>query len=189
MSSKATKPKKVNPFRLFLNRRYAMFMEAKGTEGSYVAEWKEFEREAIATDPEVRKEYETFAKFGYEIGWDQTWRTFDGYKGEADDGEIDGDEAPRQLTIFSIGGWPVKPVQRFHDEVPGGYRSVFARHATVAALLGQAQVTAEQGRLTVAAAERQLKQANEALRRSGGVASALAFNVRDDDAEPGYGEE
>lgn len=185
MSKKQPKPKKVNPYRQFLRQRYFKFMDSKGTEGSYLVEFKDHERHAIATDPEVREQYEAFTQFGRDFAWEQTWHAVDKLGNENVASET-AEEIGEQLNFFSIGGYPVKIVLRYHDEtVPGGYRSTLSPHATIMAQFGQAQVTQEQANYTAAAAERQLKQANLALQRAGGRAAELLFNVRDLGDGPG----
>lgn len=190
---------RVNPVKVFLRRSAIAYLDAKGVDAGYLAEWKEFERERIRTDPEVADTYKVLNAAMLDGNMEVVWRSLDRTPrrkatdpkpADEDEDDEDGEEHDDEdddpgVDLFSIAGMQMKPFLRYADAgVPGGFRTVMTRHATVAQGFGQAQVTATQAGHAQRAATRQLKQANEALRRAGNVATELLYNVRDtDDAE------
>jgi hypothetical protein len=167
-------PKITDPTRPFLRRLKDRYLDAVKSDGGFLEEWKRQVHDQAREDPNFFKPLHSGL---LDIAMEDVWR--DHAKKTTDDDDDDEDDDD-QRDLFQIAGINIKPELRFRDDdVPGGHRTALRKYATVAHLFSQAEITAEKARQNSEAAERQLKAANEALRRAKGRSAELLVNVRD----------
>jgi hypothetical protein len=152
-----------------VRRHKKNYLRDRQTDAGFFAEWWPLLHSDALVEVDARMAFDALLhKTAQKIWREDT---------DDDDAENESDD---QTSLFHIAGVPIKQELRFPDEsVPGKHRTVLSEFATIAQLFGQAEVVTGKGEQTTARGKQMLHAANEALRRSGGIASELLRNVAD----------